>query len=61
MTHKGAVMLDDSQLYEVFETCKEIGAIAIVHAENGSIIAKNREKLLKMGITGPVGRRILFI
>lgn len=51
-------MLDDTELYEAFETCKELGAVAQVHAENGSIIAKNVEKLLKAGVTGPEGHEL---
>lgn len=29
-----------------------------VHAENGSIIAKNTEKLLKAGVNGPEGHEL---
>lgn len=58
MAYKGLYMLDDTELYEAFETCKELGAVAQVHAENGSIIAKNVEKLLKAGVTGPEGHEL---
>lgn len=51
-------MLNDSELYSVFETCRELGALAQVHAENGSIIKKNVEKLLANGITGPEGHEM---
>lgn len=51
-------MLNDTQLYTIFEHCKKLGAIAQVHAENGSIIAKNVEKLLAQGITGPEGHAL---
>jgi dihydropyrimidinase len=33
-------MLRDRELIEAFKACKEIGAIAMVHAENGDIIAE---------------------
>lgn len=45
--------LNDAALYEIFERCKEIGALCQVHAENGDIIAKNVEKLIAKGQTGP--------
>lgn len=51
-------MLNDAQLYTIFEQCKKLGAIAQVHAENGSIIAKNVEKLLARGVTGPEGHEL---
>ncbi|XP_044257019.1 dihydropyrimidinase isoform X3 [Tribolium madens] len=51
-------MLNDSELYSVFETCQKLGALAQVHAENGSIIAKNVERLLAKGITGPEGHEM---
>ena len=40
MAYKDVFMLDDSELYDVFKTCKQLGAIAMVHAENGSVIAE---------------------
>lgn len=52
---KNLYQLNDSELYDVFERCKDIGALAQVHAENGDIIAKNVEKLLAKGTTGPEG------
>jgi dihydropyrimidinase len=52
---KNLYQLNDSELYDVFERCKEIGALTQVHAENGDIIAKNVEKLLAQGTTGPEG------
>ncbi|XP_052870063.1 dihydropyrimidinase isoform X1 [Anopheles cruzii] len=58
MAYKGLYQLNDSELYEVFETCKELGAVAMVHAENGDIIAKNVTKLLADGVTGPEGHEL---
>lgn len=40
MAYKGMLMLNDGELYTVFEHCKKLGAIAQVHAENGDIIAE---------------------
>uniref|UniRef100_A0A1Y1JZK4 dihydropyrimidinase n=1 Tax=Photinus pyralis TaxID=7054 RepID=A0A1Y1JZK4_PHOPY len=51
-------MLNDSELYSAFEACKKLGAVAMVHAENGSIVFKNTEKLLAKGVTGPEGHEL---
>ncbi|XP_025837415.1 dihydropyrimidinase-like [Agrilus planipennis] len=50
--------LDDSELYSAFEYIRKLGAIALVHAENGAIIEKNTERLLEKGITGPEGHEL---
>ena len=42
-------------MLETFKTCKEIGAIGQVHAENGDVIEENQKRLLAMGVTGPEG------
>ena len=49
MAYKGLFMLDDAELYETFERCRDLGVLAQVHAENGDIIAKNTVKLLEKG------------
>ncbi|XP_054161997.1 dihydropyrimidinase-like isoform X2 [Oppia nitens] len=55
MAYKNVLMLNDSHLISVFDTCRDIGALALVHAENGDIIDANTKRLLKMGINGPEG------
>ena len=40
MAYKDLYMLRDPELYAAFEKCKELGAVAMVHAENGDIIAE---------------------
>lgn len=42
MTYKDLYMLRDSELYQVLHACKDIGAIARVHAENGELVAEAR-------------------
>lgn len=58
MAYKDVLMLNDSELYETFERCRDLGALVQVHAENGDVIAKNTEKLLASGITGPEGHQL---
>lgn len=48
-------MLEDDQLYDFFVRCRELGAIAQVHAENGKLIARKQEEVVKKGILGPEG------
>jgi dihydroorotase-like cyclic amidohydrolase len=40
MAYKDLYMVKDTELYNIFEHCKELGAVAMVHAENGDIIAE---------------------
>lgn len=40
LAYKDLFMLDDSELYNSFKRCKELGALAMVHAENGHLIAQ---------------------
>lgn len=47
------IQLSDEYLINAFEHCRNLGALAMVHAENGDIIAVNQKKLQKLGISGP--------
>lgn len=56
MTYKDVYMLRDSELYQVLHACKDIGAIARVHAENGELVAEARQwRMLGKGSQGASG------
>lgn len=42
MAYKDVYMVGDAELHAAFSRCREIGAIAQVHAENGDLIAEVR-------------------
>ncbi|KAI3353245.1 hypothetical protein L3Q82_019792, partial [Scortum barcoo] len=55
MAYKDVYQMSDSQLYEAFSFLKKLGAVVLLHAENGDLIAQEQRKILEMGITGPEG------
>src|SRR5258708_4587690 len=55
MAYKGALMVNDDELYNSFARCAHLGALPLVHAENGDVVARMQEALLDRGITGPEG------
>uniref|UniRef100_A0A1B6DF52 dihydropyrimidinase n=1 Tax=Clastoptera arizonana TaxID=38151 RepID=A0A1B6DF52_9HEMI len=58
MAYKDVFMINDSELYDAMLACQELGALAMVHAENGDIIHQNTKRLLSDGITGPEGHEM---
>ncbi|PIK43147.1 putative dihydropyrimidinase-like isoform X4 [Apostichopus japonicus] len=55
MAYKDVMMVNDHEFIQACKKLKAEGALALVHAENGDIIAENQKKLLAQGITGPEG------
>ncbi len=53
MAYKGALMVDDDEMYSSFQRCAALGALPMVHAENGDIVAQMQAKLLAEGNIGP--------
>ncbi|MCC1494049.1 dihydropyrimidinase [Cognatishimia sp. F0-27] len=53
MAYKGALMVNDDEMYASFNRLGELGAIAMVHAENGDVVAELQAKLMAEGNTGP--------
>ncbi|MEM9351231.1 MAG: dihydropyrimidinase [Pseudomonadota bacterium] len=53
LAYKGALMVNDDELFSSFKRLSELGATALVHAENGDVVAEMTAKLLAEGNTGP--------
>ncbi|WP_421905073.1 dihydropyrimidinase [Mameliella sp.] len=53
MAYKGALMVQDDEMFASFQRVGELGGIALVHAENGDVVADLSQKLLAEGNTGP--------
>jgi dihydropyrimidinase len=53
MAYKGALMVNDDEMFASFQRCAELGALPFVHAENGDIVAQMQEKLIAEGNSGP--------
>ena len=55
LAYKGLFQLTDEEIIKCFSRAKELGALSMVHAENGDLCKYGQEKMLKLGITGPEG------
>ena len=58
LAYKGGLMLPDAEIIEGFMRCRELGALAQVHAENGELIAHLQAKAIAAGITSPLGHAL---
>ncbi|PRX11909.1 UNVERIFIED_ORG: dihydropyrimidinase [Martelella mediterranea] len=55
MAYKGALMVNDDEMFASFQRCAELGAMPLVHAENGDVVASMQAKLMAEGNNGPEG------
>ncbi|MEM6324570.1 MAG: dihydropyrimidinase [Pseudomonadota bacterium] len=53
MAYKGALMVNDDEMFASFQRCAELGALPLVHAENGDVVADLQARLMAEGNTGP--------
>ncbi|TKT80212.1 dihydropyrimidinase [Aquamicrobium sp. LC103] len=53
MAYKGALMVDDDEMFSSFQRCAALGALPLVHAENGDVVAQLQAKLMAEGNNGP--------
>ena len=53
MAYKGSLMVNDDEMYASFQRCAALGALPLVHAENGDIVAEKSARLLSEGNNGP--------
>ena len=58
MAYKGALMIEDDEMFASFNRCRELGALPMVHAENGDIVAELQRQRLEEGMTGPEGHAL---
>ena len=54
MAYKGALMVDDAQLYKLMSLVKEKGGLINLHCENGDLVDSRVAQFLKEGKTAPV-------
>lgn len=53
LAYKGALGVDDEELYKTLKLAKELGVIVTAHCENETLVSQLQAKLLAEGKTGP--------
>ena len=56
MAYKGALMVNDDEMFTSFLRCAELGALPLVHAENGDVVAAPPAEVHGRGHHRPRGR-----
>lgn len=55
LAYKGSLMMEESQIFQILRRAKELGALTLVHSENGNLIDATQKYLTELGINGPEG------
>ncbi|KAE8663804.1 Dihydropyrimidinase [Hibiscus syriacus] len=58
MAFKGSLMISDELLLQGFKRCKSLGALPMVHAENGGAVFEGQSRMIDLGITGSEGHAL---
>ena len=53
LAYKGALGINDEQLYKTLQLARSLGVITTAHCENAELVAELQKKLLAEGKTGP--------
>ncbi len=53
MAYKGSLMVNDEEMFQSFSRCAALGALPLVHAENGDVILHLQHQCLAKGMRGP--------
>ncbi len=53
MAYKGALMVNDDEMYSSFKALRRIGCVANVHAENGDVVAQLQQSFCPKATTAP--------
>ena len=58
LAYKGVFQVTDVEMFHGLQRCKELGALAMVHAENGDLVAEGQKHVLMCGVHGPEGHEL---
>ena len=58
LAHTGSPKVDDLALLHVFNRCRNLGALPLVHAENDAMVIEGRRRVFEEGILGPEGHAL---
>lgn len=53
MAYKGTVMVDDETLFRTLQLSRDVGALVMVHCENGDVVSTLQRELVESGHTEP--------